>query len=106
MATPRPGLGHSRCLQGGQGKPLGAMSGPSSLGWRCVKVDVATGGSQGRKVRHAGGSYRPIILTVPALVRPTCSHNAAVLLGALRRGGAPGLEDLSRDGRSQALRGG
>ena len=55
---------------------------------------------------HAGVISRPIILTVPALCRPTCSHNASVVVSALMRCGVQCMDDFSRDGRGKALRGG
>ena len=81
-----------RCLQCGQGQPLGAMRCKSSLCLRCAKVTVANGGSQVRPMLHEGVMYRPIILTVPAMFRPTCYHKAAVVLSALMRCGGQCLD--------------
>jgi hypothetical protein len=55
---------------------------------------------------HAGVIERHIILTVPAMCRTTFYHNAAVLLSAWMRCGAPCLEDFSGEVRGKALRGG
>jgi len=54
-----------------QGKHLVAMSCKSSLCLRCAKVHVDTWVSQVSQVLHEGVIYRHIILTVPALFRPT-----------------------------------
>jgi hypothetical protein len=96
----------SRCLHGGQGTPLVARRGQSSLGWRCAQVSGDTWGRQGSQVRHAGGIDRPSIVTVPAMFRTTFDQNAAGVLRAFRRCGAPCLEDFSRTVRGQRLRGG
>jgi hypothetical protein len=96
----------SRCVPCGQGQPLGAMSCPSSLCFRCATVSVDPWGSQGRQVLHAGVRYRHISLTVPALVRTTFSHNAAVVWSALRRCGVPCLDDGESEVRGQGLKGG
>jgi hypothetical protein len=81
-----------RCLHCGQGKHLVAMSCKSSLCLRCTKVYVDNWVSQVRKALHAGVIYRPIILTGPAMFRTAFSQNAAVLLRAFMRCGAPCLE--------------
>jgi hypothetical protein len=78
----------------------------SSLGVRCAQVSVDHWVSQVRKRLHAGVISRHIILTVPAMFRTTVYPNAAVVLSALRRCGAQCLDDVSRAGRGQALRGG
>src|SRR5215831_2527952 len=88
------GSSEYRCLHCGQGKHLVAMSCQASLCLRCAKVSVANWGSQGSKMLHEGVISRHIMLTVPAMFRTTCSHNAAVLLSALRRCGAPCLDDF------------
>lgn len=95
-----------RCRHGGQGTHRGAMRCTSSLCLRCAKVDVDNWVSQGSQVLHAGGSYRPIILTVPAMLRTPFYHHAVLLLRALMRCGVQCLEDGSRAVRGQALRGG
>lgn len=95
-----------RCHPCGQGKHLGSMSCQSALCLRCAKVYVDNGVSQVSTMRHAGVSYRHIILTVPAMCRTIFSHNAAVLLRALMRCGVQCLEDVSSAVRGQPLRGG
>jgi len=95
-----------RCLQCGQGKHLGAMSGQSSLCWRCAKVSVDTWGSQVSRGLHEGVIDRPIILTVPAMFRPPCYQHAADVLRACMRCGAPCLEDFYSTVRGKPLKGG
>ena len=95
-----------RGLHGGQGKPVGSMRCQSSWGLRSAKVSVDHGVSQGSQGLHAGGISRHILRTVPAMCRTTFSQQAALLLRAWMRGGGPCLEDLVREGRGQALRGG
>ena len=58
------------------------------------------------QVRHAGGIYRHIILTVPAMFRTTFYQNAAVVLSAFMRCGAQCLDDFYSDVKGKALRGG
>jgi Transposase zinc-binding domain len=60
-----------RCLHGGQGKHLVAMSCKSSLCLRCAKVYVDNWVSQVRKRLPEGVIYRHLILTVPAMLRTT-----------------------------------
>jgi hypothetical protein len=88
------GASDDRGRHGGQGKQRVAMRGQSALGLRGAKVAVDHGGSQGSQARHAGGLSRPLMRTVPAMFRPTCSHTAAALLSALRRCGAQCLDDV------------
>jgi hypothetical protein len=95
-----------RCLHCGQGKHRVAMSGQSSLCWRCAKVSVDNWVSQVSQRRHAGVISRHLILPVPALFRPMCSHHAAVLLRALRRCGVRCMAEFSRPGKGKALQGG
>jgi Transposase zinc-binding domain/Putative transposase len=95
-----------RCLQGGQGTHVVAMSCQSSLCLRCAKVYVDNWVSQVSQVLHAGVIYRHIILTVPARFRMTFYQNAAVVLSAFMRGGAQCLEDFSSTVRGKALCGG
>jgi hypothetical protein len=57
-------------------------------------VDVANWGSQVRQVLQVGVIYRHLILTVPALCRPTVSQPAVVVLRACMRGGAQCLDDF------------
>lgn len=95
-----------RCLHCGQGKPLVSMRCTSSLCLRCAQVSVDTWVSQVSQLLHEGVIYRHLSLTVPAMCRTTFSHNAAVLLSALMRGGVPCMEDVFREVRGNALPGG
>jgi hypothetical protein len=100
------GYSESRCLIWGQGTPLVSMSCQSSVCLRCAKVYTATWVSQVSQVRHAGVMYRHSILTVPAMVRPTFSQSAAVVLRACMRCGAPCLDDCDSTIQGQPLQGG
>jgi hypothetical protein len=100
------GYVESRCLRCGQGAHRVAMSCKSSLCLQCAKVYVDNWVSQVSKVLHAGGIYRHIILTVPAMFRTTFYHNAALLLSALMRCGVQCLDGFYSDVRGKALRGG
>ena len=95
-----------RCQHCGQGKHLVAMSCQSSLCLRCAKVSVDNWVSQVSKALHEGVIYRHIILTVPAMFRSTFYHNAAVVLSAFIRCGAPCLDDFYSTVRGKALKGG
>src|SRR5437867_6801133 len=95
-----------RCLQCGQGTHRVAMSCKSSLCLRCAKVAVDTWVSQVSRVLHEGVISRHIILTVPAMFRTTFYQNAAGVLSALRRCGAPCLDDFYRTVRGKTLQGG
>ena len=95
-----------RCLHCGQGKHLVAMSCKSSLCLRCAKVAVDNWVSQVSRVLHEGVIYRHIILTVPAMFRPTFYQNAPVVLSAFMRCGAQCLDDFYSTVRGKALRGG
>jgi len=95
-----------RCLHCGQGTHRVAMSCKSSLCLRCAKVYVDNWVSQVSKVLHEGGIYRHIILTVPAMFRPTFYQNAAVLLSAFMRCGGQCLDDFYSDVRGKVLQGG
>jgi Putative transposase/Transposase zinc-binding domain len=100
------GYSEYRCLHCGQGKRLVAMSCQSSLCLRCAKVHVDTWVSQVSQVLHEGVIYRHIILTVPAMFRPTFYQHAAVVLSAFMRCGAQCLDDFSSTVRGKALKGG
>jgi len=95
-----------RCLHCGEAKHLVAMSCKSSLCLRCAKVYVDNWGSQVSKALHAGVIYRHIILTVPAMCRTTFYQNAAVVLRAFMRCGAPCLDDFYSTVRGKTLQGG
>ena len=95
-----------RCLQGGQGTHLVAMSCTSSLCLRCAMVYVDTWVSQVSQVLHEGVLSRHIILTVPAMCRTTVYHNATLLLSALMRCGVQCLDEFYSEVRGKALQGG
>ena len=95
-----------RCLHCGQGKHVVAMSCKSSLCLRCAKVAVDNWVSQVSRVLHEGVIYRHIILTVPAMFRTTFYQNAAVVLSAFIRCGAPCLDDFYSTVKGKALKGG
>jgi hypothetical protein len=100
------GDGAYRCRQWGQGTHRVAMRWKASLGWRCAKVDVDNGVSQGRTRLHEGVRSRHLILTGPAMFRTTFSPHAAVVWRALRRGGVQCLDACESAVRGKALRGG
>jgi hypothetical protein len=83
-----------RCLHCGQGTHVVAMSCKSSLCLRCAKVYVDNWVSQVSQVLHVGVIYRHIILTVPAMFRPTFDQHAVVVLSAFMRCGAQCLDDF------------
>ena len=95
-----------RCLQCGQGTHQVAMSCQSSLCLRCAKVYVDNWVSQVSQVLHVGVIYRHIILTVPAMFRPTFYQHAAVVLSTFMRCGAQCLDDFYSTIRGKTLRGG
>ena len=95
-----------RCLHCGQGTHRVAMSCKSSLCLRCAKVYVDNWVSQVSQVLHEGVIYRHIILTVPAMFRPTFYQNAPVVLSAFMRCGGQCLDDFYSTVRGKALRGG
>ncbi|HSX80978.1 MAG TPA: transposase [Candidatus Saccharimonadia bacterium] len=95
-----------RCLQCGQGTHRVAMGCKSSLCLRCANVYVDNWVSQVSQVLHEGVIYRHIILTVPAMFRPTFYQHAAVVLSAFMRCGAQCLDDFYSTVRGKALRGG
>lgn len=95
-----------RCLHCGQGKHLVSMSCQSSLCLRCAKVYTDDWVSQVSKVLHEGALYRHIILTVPAMFRPTFYQNAAVVLSAFMRCGVQCLDDFYSTVKGKPLKGG
>jgi Putative transposase/Transposase zinc-binding domain len=95
-----------RCLHCGQGKHLVAMSCKSSLCLRCAKVHVDNWVSQVSQVLHEGVIYRHIILTVPAMFRPTFYQHAAVVLSAFMRCGVQCLDDFYSAVKGKLLQGG
>src|SRR2546427_4687481 len=76
------------CLQGGEGPQRVSMSGKSSLCLRCAKVYVANGVSHVSRMRHAGVIDRPIVLTMPAMVRKTFDQQSQALLSPFMRCGS------------------
>jgi Putative transposase/Transposase zinc-binding domain len=95
-----------RWLHWGQGKHRVAMSCTSSLCLRCAKVAVDNWVSQVSRVLHEGVISRHIILTVPAMFRTPFYQNAAVVLRAFIRCGAPCLNDFYSTVQGKALKGG
>jgi hypothetical protein len=81
------------CPHGGQGPHRVALRGKASLGVRCATVDVDNGVRQVSRGLQEGVLARHILLTVPAMCRTTVCPNAAVVLSAFMRCGAPCLED-------------
>jgi len=100
------GYVESRWLHGGQGEHVVAMSGQSSLCLRCAKVYTDHWVSQVSTVLHEGVISRPLILTVPALLRPPFSQNATVVLSALMRCGAQCLDAFYSPIKGKTLHGG
>jgi hypothetical protein len=94
-----------RCLHCGQGQPLVARSWKSSLGLRCAKVYVDNWVSQGSQRRHEGVIYRPIVLTVPEILRKTFYQQAQALSPCMRCG-VRGLDDVFSRVSRRALKGG
>ncbi|SRR5712691_3358533 len=82
------------------------MSCKSSLCLRCAKVYVDNWVSQVSQMLHEGVISRHIVLTVPALLRPTFSHNAPVLLSAFMRCGVTCFDDVFTRVSGRALQGG
>jgi len=95
-----------RCLPCGQGQPLVSRRWHSSRCVRYAQVSPAHWVRQVSTVLPAGGIERHLILPVPAMVRPTCDHNAAGVWSALRRCGAPCVADGSSTVQGKALQGG
>jgi hypothetical protein len=83
-----------RCLPCGQGTHRVALRWKSSLCWRCAKVDGDTWVSQVSRMLHEGVISRPMVLTVPALVRQTFSQQAHAVLSPFMRCGVRGLDDV------------
>ena len=95
-----------RCLHWGQGKHLVAMSGQSSLCLRCAKVYVDNWVSQVSQMLHAGVIYRPIVLTVPEMLRTTFYQQAHAVLSPFMRCGVRCLDDVFSRVSGRALTGG
>src|SRR4030095_3115993 len=95
-----------RCLHCGQGQHVVSMRCKSSLCLRCAIVYADNWVSQVRQALHEGVIYRPIILTVPALLRTAFYHHAGVLLRAWMRCGAQCLDAVLSVVRGKAVQGG
>jgi hypothetical protein len=95
-----------RCLHCGQGKHLVAMSCKSSLCLRCAKVYVDNWVSQVSQMLHEGVIYRHIVLTVPALLRPTFYQLSQAILSPFMRCGVKCLEDVFSRVSGKNLKGG
>jgi hypothetical protein len=95
-----------RCLHCGQGKHLVAMSCKSSLCLRCAKVYVDNWVSQISQMLHEGIIYRPIVLTVPALLRPTFYQPSQLLLSPCMRCGVTCLDEVLGRISGTSLKGG
>jgi hypothetical protein len=95
-----------RCLHCGQGKHLVAMSCKSSLCLRCAKVYVDNWVSQVSQMLHEGVIYRHIVLTVPALLRPTFYQQSQLLLSPFMRCGVTCLDDVLSRVSGKSLKGG
>jgi len=95
-----------RCLHCGEGTHRVAMSGKSSLCLRCAKVYVDNWVAQVSKIRHEGVIYRPIVLTVPDVLRTTFYQNAQALLSPFMRCGVRCLDDVFSRVSGKPLKGG
>jgi len=73
---------------------------------RCAKVYVDTWVSQVSTMLHEGVIYRHIVLTVPAMLRTTFSHNAHLVLSAFMRCGVRCLDDCFSRVSGKPLKGG
>ena len=83
-----------------------AMSCQASLGLRCAKVSVDNWGSQVSQMLHAGVSDRPIVLTVPEILRKPFSQQAQAVLSPFRRCGVRCLDEVFSRVSGCALQGG
>jgi hypothetical protein len=95
-----------RCLHCGEGTHRVAMSCKSSLCLRCAKVSVDHWVSPVSHMRHEGGLYRHIVLTVPAMLCTTFYHHAPVLLSAFMCCGVQGLDACFSRVSGRTLKGG
>ncbi len=95
-----------RCLHCGEGTHRVAMSCKSSLCLRCAKVYVDNWVAQVSKIRHEGVIYRPIVLTVPDVLRTTFYQNAQALLSPFMRCGVRCLDDVFSRVSGKPLKGG
>src|SRR5262249_1596187 len=95
-----------RCLHGGQWQHRGAMSCQSALCWRCAKVYVDNWVSAVSRMLHAGVIYRPIVLTVPEILRQTFYQQSQAGLSPFMRCGVHGLDEVFSRVKGRALQGG
>ena len=95
-----------RCLPCGEGTHRGSMSCQSSLCLRCAKVYVDNWVSQVSRMLHEGVIYRPIVLTVPAMLRQTFYQQAKDILSPFMRCGVRCLDDVFSRVRGKPLKGG
>jgi len=94
------------CEPCGQGKHLVSMRCTSSLCLRGAKVSVDHWVAQVSKMLQEGVIDRHMVLTVPAVLRPSCYRNAHVLLSPFMPGGVHGLADVFRRLSGRPLTGG
>jgi hypothetical protein len=83
-----------RYLHWGPGKHRVAMSCKSSLCLRCAKVYVDNWVSQVSPMLHEGVIYRHIVLTVPAILRPTFYQQSQAVLSPFMWCGVTCLDDI------------
>ena len=95
-----------RCLQCGEGTHRVAMRCKSSLCLRCAKVDVDNWVSQVSHMLQEGVIYRPIVLTVPALLRQTFYQQSQAVLSPFIRCGVQCLDDCFSRISGRTLKGG
>ena len=95
-----------RCLQCGEGKHRVAMSCQSSLCLRCAKVYVDNWVSQVSQMLPAGVISRHIVLTMPAMLRPTFYQQSQALLSPFMRCGVRCLDDVLSRVSGKDLKGG
>jgi hypothetical protein len=95
-----------RCLHCGQGKHRVAMSCKSSLCLRCAKVSVDNWVAQVGTMLHDGVIYRPIVLTVPEVLRTPFYQHAEALLNPFLQCGGKCLDDFFSPVSGKALKGG
>jgi hypothetical protein len=90
----RMGYIEYRCLHCGEGTHQVALSCKSSLCLRCTKVYVDNWVSQVSQMLHEGIIYRHIVLTMPAMLRPTFYQQSKLLLSPFMRCGVTCLDDV------------
>jgi hypothetical protein len=95
-----------RCLDCGEGTHRVAMSCKSSLCLRCAKVYVDNWVSQVSQRLHEGIIYRPIVLTVPEILRKTFYQQSQAVLSPFMRCGVRCLDDVFSRVSGRTLQGG